>query len=54
MNMNFLDGKTQTIKDIIENKNETSQNIINSKKPLIILGEVFFKYKISKLFISFF
>jgi NADH-quinone oxidoreductase subunit G len=37
----FLDGKTQTIKDITENKNEISKNIINSKKPMIILGDSF-------------
>jgi len=36
-----LDGKTQTIKDIIENKNHISKNILDSKKPMIILGESF-------------
>ena len=40
-----LDGKTQTIKDIIENKNEISKDILESKKPLIILGESFLKSK---------
>ncbi len=40
-----LDGKTQTIKDIIENKNKISKNILESKKPLIILGESFLKSK---------
>ncbi len=40
-----LDGKTQTIKDIIENKNEISKHILDSKKPLIILGESFLKSK---------
>ncbi len=40
-----LDGKTQTIKDIIENKNDISNNIIDSKKPMIILGESFLKIK---------
>tara|TARA_B100000674_G_scaffold248707_1_gene205008 strand:+ start:53 stop:1630 length:1578 start_codon:yes stop_codon:yes gene_type:complete len=40
-----LNGKTQTIKDIIENKNEISKLILNSKKPMIILGESFFKTK---------
>ena len=29
-----LDGKTQTIKDIFENKNDISKLIINSKKPI--------------------
>ena len=36
-----LDGKTQTIKDIIENNNEISKKIIKSKRPMIILGESF-------------
>ena len=40
-----LDGKTQTIKDIAENKNDISKLIINSKKPIIIFGESFFKIK---------
>ena len=40
-----LDGKTQTIKDIIENKNEISKNILKSKKPMIIMGESFLKTK---------
>tara|TARA_B100000900_G_scaffold79534_1_gene63966 strand:- start:866 stop:1951 length:1086 start_codon:yes stop_codon:yes gene_type:complete len=41
----FLDGKTQTIMDLVENKSELSKNIINSKKPMVILGESFFKTK---------
>ncbi len=41
----FLDGKTQTIRDLAENKSELSKNIINSKKPMVILGESFFKTK---------
>ena len=40
-----LDGKTQTIKDIIENNNELSKKIIESKKPMIILGESFLNTK---------
>ena len=49
-----LDGKTQTIKDIAENKNDISKLIINSKKPIIIFGESFFKIKSAKyLFNSF-
>ena len=36
-----LNGKTQTIKDIIENKNDISKNILESKKPMIIFGESF-------------
>jgi len=34
-----LDGQTQTVKDIFDGNNETSKEIINAKKPLIILGE---------------
>ena len=41
----FLDGKTKTILDIIENKNEVSKSIIDSKKPMIILGESFLNTK---------
>ena len=37
----ILDGKTQTIKDIFENNNKLSKNIIDSKKPMIIIGESF-------------
>ena len=49
-----LDGKTQTIKDIIENKNDISKLIINSKKPMIIFGESFLNVKSAKyLFNSF-
>ena len=49
-----LDGKTQTIKDIAENKSDISKLIINSKKPIIIFGESFFKIKSAKyLFSSF-
>ncbi len=38
-----LDGNTKTIKDITENKNEISNDILNSKKPMVILGESFLK-----------
>ncbi len=41
----ILDGQTQTIKDLVEEKIEISNDIKNSKKPLIILGESFFKLK---------
>jgi NADH-quinone oxidoreductase subunit G len=41
----FLDGKTQTIKDITENKNEISKKIIDSKKPMVIFGESFLNTK---------
>ena len=49
-----LDGKTQTIKDIIDNKHKISTEIINSKNPMIILGESFLKLNsASYLFNSF-
>ena len=49
-----LDGKTQTIKDIIKNKNNISKAIIDSKKPIIIFGESFFNIRYAKyLFNSF-
>jgi NADH-quinone oxidoreductase subunit G len=38
-----LDGQTKTLIDIFESKNDISKEILNSKKPLIILGESFFK-----------
>jgi NADH-quinone oxidoreductase subunit G len=38
-----LDGKTKTIVDIFNNQSDISNEILNSKKPLIILGESFFK-----------
>ena len=41
----ILNGTTQTIKDIFENKNEISNDIVNSKKPIIILGNSFLKIK---------
>tara|TARA_B100000963_G_scaffold20180_1_gene15274 strand:+ start:317 stop:2350 length:2034 start_codon:yes stop_codon:yes gene_type:complete len=48
-----LDGKTQTIKDIVDNKNNLSKDILNSKKPIIILGESFLNSKsASHLFYS--
>ena len=43
----ILDGKTQTIKDIFENNNELSKNILDSKKPMIIIGESFLNLKSS-------
>ena len=53
-NYQSLDGKTQTIKDIIENKNDISKKIINSKKPIIIFGQSFLNNKSAKyLFNSF-
>ena len=40
-----LDGKTETFKDIVENRHEISKDILASKKPMIILGESFLKNK---------
>jgi len=45
-----LNGKNQTINEIFENKSEISKEIINSKKPMIILGESFLNTKSSKSF----
>ena len=41
----ILNGKTQTIKDIIENNHENSQDFLSSKKPMFIFGESFFNSK---------
>ena len=40
-----LDGKTQTLKNIIEGKNKVSADIISAKKPMIIMGESFLHLK---------
>jgi NADH-quinone oxidoreductase subunit G len=40
-----LDGKTQTIKDIIEGNHNYSQDILSSKKPMFIIGESFLNSK---------
>ena len=49
-----LDGKTQTIKDIFENKNALTKDIIDAQKPLIIFGESFLRSKSAEfLFNSF-
>ena len=40
-----LNGQTQTIVDIFEGHNNISKEILNSNRPLIILGESFFKLK---------
>ena len=34
-----LDGETQTLKNILEGSHDLSKKIINSKKPMIIIGE---------------
>ena len=44
----ILDNKTDTIKDVFENKNELSEKIKNSKKPIIILGQSALKLKSGK------
>ena len=44
----ILDGQTKTIFDIFEGNNEVSKKILDSKKPLIILGESFFKLQSSE------
>ena len=41
----ILDGQSKTLLDIFENKNDISKEILNSKKPMIILGESFYKLK---------
>ncbi len=38
-----LDGQTQTLKNIFEGMHELSKSILNSKKPMIILGESFLR-----------
>jgi len=38
-----LDGQTKTIIDTFEGNNEISKNILDAKKPIIILGESFFR-----------
>ena len=40
-----LNGKTKTIKNIFENNDELSKQIIEAKKPIVIFGESFFKVK---------
>ena len=47
-----LDGKTQTIKDIAENKNDTSKKILDAKKPMVILGESFLNNKSARYLFS--
>ncbi len=47
-----LDGKTQTLKDIFENKNALTKDIIDAQKPLIIFGESFLRSKSAKFLFS--
>ncbi|MDC3016794.1 NADH-quinone oxidoreductase subunit NuoG [Candidatus Pelagibacter sp.] len=44
----ILNGQTKTIFDIFDGNNEISKKILDSKKPLIILGESFFKLQSSE------
>ena len=43
-----LDGKIKTIFEIFEGSHSTSKEILDSKKPLIILGESLFKSNLAK------
>ena len=43
-----LDGQTQTLNNIIKGTHEISKNIINSKKPIIIIGESLLRLKSSE------
>ncbi len=47
-----LDGKTQTIKNIFENKNPLAKDIIDAQKPLIIFGESFLRTKSAEFLFS--
>ena len=40
-----LDGRAKTIKEIVDNNHKISKEIINSKNPLIVLGESFQRLK---------
>ena len=44
----ILENRTETIKDIIENKNEISDKIKNAKKPIVIIGQSALKLKSGK------
>ena len=44
----FLNGSSKTIKEIFEGTNKFSNEIINAKRPLIILGESFLNLKSAK------
>ena len=47
-----LDGKTQTIKDIVENNNKLTKEIIEAQKPMIIFGESFLKSESAEFLFS--
>jgi len=44
-----LDGQTQTLKEIFEGTHNLSEQIINSKKPMIIFGESFLRLTSAEL-----
>ena len=44
----YLDGQTQTIKNILEKKDKIYNDIMISKKPLVIIGNSFLKLKSAK------
>ena len=44
-NYKSLDGTTQNLKDIIDNKNDVSKKILDAKKPMVILGDSFLNIK---------
>ena len=44
----ILDNKSETIKDIVENKNQLSDKIKNAEKPIIIIGQSVLKLKSGK------
>ncbi len=48
-NYESLDGNSKTIFDIFEGNSEVSKRILDSKKPLIILGESFFKLQSAEI-----
>ena len=50
----ILDAKTKTIKNIIENNNELTKDIIEAQKPMIIFGESFLKSKSAEFLFSYF
>ena len=43
-----LDGQTQSLNDVLEEKHNLSNDIINSKKPMIIIGESLLRTKSSE------
>jgi len=47
-----LDGKTKTIKNIFEGKHDISNDILNSKKPMIIIGESLLNINSANYFFS--